>query len=153
MKVFPSTPQISNMHFPPHPKSENQGLVPWLNYSASYIFPYSQDDFQDLRRTVQQQIICLVLHQIRKGTLKGLAGNMKIMRGGGGETDQRTSQCSHQAKETAGKVCGEGGWTSDFYYFYHRTVFQSCSLSSSSITLELSQNAQFEKLCIHIFGP
>lgn len=77
---------------------------------------------------------------------------MKIMRGGGGETDQKDKSMQSLGKTARGKY-GEEAWTSDFYYFYHRTVFQSCSLSSSSITLELSQNAQFEKLCIHILGP
>lgn len=59
-------------------------------------------------------------------------------------TRQRTQQ---------GKYVGDRGWTGDFYYNYRHTVFQSCYLSSASISLELSQNVQFEKLCICIFGP
>lgn len=56
-------------------------------------------------------------------------------------------------RKQQGKYVGREAGLVIFYYFYHHTVFQSCSLSSFSITLELSQDAQFEKLCIYIFSP
>lgn len=63
----------------------------------------------------------------------------------------RVNAVTRQRKQQGKYVSRD--WTSDFYYCYHYTVFQSCSLSSFSIILELSQNVQFEKLCIRIFGP
>lgn len=64
----------------------------------------------------------------------------------------RINAVTRQRKQQ-GKYVGMEAGLVIFYYCYHYTVFQSCSLSSSSIILERPQNIQFEKLCICIFGP
>lgn len=139
MKVFPQHPKFQAAAFP-HPRSENRSGSVFQLYSASHIFLIHKmiSKFKE-DTTIADHLLCLTLKGCRKYEDNEGRRRRNWSRG-------QVNAVTRQGNSRESMWGGEAGLVI-FYYFY-RTVFSKLPLSSSSITLELSQNAQFEKLCI-----